>query len=151
MNRRLEQAHRQYDAGEYDRAFVAFMEAAQNGDVHAMNQVASMYTAGEGVQCDYERALEWELKSWDGGNVSAAINIAITYRIRGDIAESKKWLEKALENGDGEAALQLAKLYLVSEKERDRIEELLNYAIANDRTCEDSIEEANGLLKIVTR
>jgi TPR repeat protein len=39
------------------------------------------------------------------------VNLGITYRLKGDIRKSKAWFEKAIETGDGSAALELAKLY----------------------------------------
>lgn len=151
MRKRIEQAQAHYDAGELEPAFSGFLAAAEDGDVHAMCQVASMYSCGEGVRCDHGKALEWEIRSWEGGNLSAAVNVAITYRTMGDVVEAKKWFERAIESGDGDAALQLAKLYLVSDKETDKVRALLGSAIADDGNCQESIEEAKALLEAMAR
>jgi hypothetical protein len=53
-----------------------------------------------------------------------------------------------MEDGDREAALLLAKLYLVSEKEHEKVRELLGVALSRkpDFLCDESIEEAHRLL-----
>jgi TPR repeat protein len=87
MTSKFEIALKAYEAGEYSRAFSAFVEAAKNGDADAMSQIALMYTHGEGVRQNFDSALEWELKSWEGGNKDTAINIAITYRLKVDLVK----------------------------------------------------------------
>jgi TPR repeat protein len=66
--------------------------------------------------------------------------------MKGDIRKSKKWFEKAIKSGDGSAALQLAKLYMVSDKEKDTVKFYLKHAINNENMCEADIEEAEKLL-----
>ena len=144
--KKFNQAHEVYENGDYRTAFKLFLQAAEDGDVDAMNRIAIMYTCGEGVICDYDKSIEWEKKAIASGSTSALLNIGITYRIKGDIKLSKYWFEKSLDSGDGEAALQLAKLYLVSDKEIDRVKAYLSIAINSERMCEASIEEAKQLL-----
>lgn len=105
-----------HEKGDYGLALDLFMQCAKNGDVYAMERIASMYIGGEGVNCDYDKAIEWYLKALEGNCATALINIGITYRIKGDIKKSKYWLEKSFASGDAEAALLLAKLYMVSSK-----------------------------------
>ncbi len=135
-----------YEKGEFSSAFDTFLKAAEKGDTSSMLRIASMYTCGEGVKCDYEKAEKWELKAIEAGDQTGMVNLGITYRIKGDIRKSKAWLEKALEYGDGSAALELAKLYLVTEKETDTVKKHLKQAIANENMCEADIEEAEKLL-----
>ena len=105
-----------------------------------------MYTCGEGVKCDYDKAIEWHRKALDGKSASAMINLGITYRIKGDIRKSKYWLKKSLDTGDAEAALLLAKLYMVSDKEKETIIKYLDVVLNSRHVCESSIEEAEKLL-----
>ena len=135
-----------YEKGDFTSAFQMFMKAAENGDTSSMLRVASMYTTGEGVPCNYDMAEEWELKAIEAGDTTGMVNIGITYRIKGDILKSKAWFEKAFKSGDGSAALELAKLYMVSEKEKDTVKFYLKHAINNDNMCEADIEEAERLL-----
>ncbi|WP_043649179.1 tetratricopeptide repeat protein [Chitinilyticum litopenaei] len=135
-----------YEKGDFAGAFAAFMQAAMEGDTSCMLRVAVMYTCGEGVNCDYDKAIEWELKAVEGGEISALVNLGISFRIKGDIRKAKHWFERAIESGDGSGALELAKLYLVSPKENERTIEYLKLAISSKNMCEVEVEEAQKLL-----
>lgn len=135
-----------YEKNDYLLAFDLFVECATNGDVYAMERIANMYTCGEGVKCDYDKAIEWHRKALYGKSASAMINLGITYRIKGDIRKSKYWLKKSLDTGDAEAALLLAKLYMVSDKEKETIIKYLDVVLNSRHVCESSIEEAEKLL-----
>ena len=139
-------ADKLYNKGDYSSAFQIFLRAAKNGDTSSMLRIALMYTCGEGVHCNYDKAEKWELKAIEAGDNTGMVNIAITYRIKGDIRSAKAWLEKAFKAGDGSAALELAKLYMVSEKESDTVKFYLKQAIKNENMCEADIEEAEKLL-----
>jgi TPR repeat protein len=135
-----------FESGDFLAAFSRFLQAAESGDSNCMLRVASMYTNGEGVRCDYDRAVAWELKAVGAGNVSAMVNVGISYRIKGDLVNAKHWFEQALAAGDGSGALELAKLYRVSEKETGRVVEYLKLALANPQMCQADIEDAQQLL-----
>ena len=135
-----------YERKEFGEAFKVFLQAANNGDVSSMIRVASMYTCGEGIECDYDKAIEWEIKAAEGGNDSALFNLGVTYRIKGDIRKSKFWFEKALDIGDSSAAVELAKLYLASDKETDTVIRYLKRALSSGDMCVADVEEAKSLL-----
>lgn len=135
-----------YEKGDFVGAFSAFMQAANKGCTSSMTRVASMYTCDEGINCDYDKAIEWELKAIEGGEITALVNLGISYRIKGDIRRAKYWFERAIESEDGSGALELAKLYMVSPKEQERTIEYLNLAITSSNMCEADIEEAQELL-----
>lgn len=135
-----------FENGEFELAFAAFLSAAEEGCAHSMLRLASMYTSGEGVPCNYDKAIEWELKAVERGDLAALLNLGISYRIKGNILEAKYWFEKSLEAGDGSGALELAKLYMVSSKEKAKVIEYLQFAISAENMCEADIEEAQGLL-----
>ncbi len=134
------------DGGHYDEAFATFLEAATAGCAHSMLRLGLMYTRGEGVKCDYDKAIEWELKAAEMGEVIAYLNLGISYRIKGDILSAKCWFEKAIGGGDGSAAIELAKLYMVSAKEKAKVWKYLNFAINAENMCEADIDEARELL-----
>lgn len=140
------EADRLHDIGEYEKAFELFVKAAENGDAASMARIACMYTSGEGVELDYDKAIEWEMKAIEAGYTTAMLNIGITYRMKGDLRQSKHWFEKSLAAGDGAASLQLAKLYIVSDKETERVRGYLQQAIDSDNMIESDVEEARALL-----
>lgn len=135
-----------YDAGNFEEAFALFLKAAEHGDCNAMCRIALMYESGDGTLSDIEESIYWDLKAIEGGCNTSLLNLAITYRHLGEIRKSKHWLEKSLGTGDGEAALELAKLYSVSDKEIATVINYLNIAIASDNLTEASREEALELL-----
>lgn len=63
-----------FESKNYEQAFATFLVAANAGCTHSMLRVASMYTCGEGVSCNYEKAIEWELKAMEYGE-SGALSI----------------------------------------------------------------------------
>lgn len=136
-----------YDTGRYAEAFECFMKSAEAGNPFSMTRIACMYADGEGVERDIARSIYWDTQAIEHGNMSSALNLATTYRVIGDIRESKKWLMLAADGGDGEAALQLAKLYMVSEKETETVRALLGKASQSLNLCEESQEEVAELLK----
>ncbi len=140
------QADKQYELGHLDAAFELFLKAAKQGDSSAMSRLACLYSDGEGVSQDYEKSIEWDLKAINLGEDLSMLNLAITYRIVGNISKAKYWFEKSLAAGNGEAALALAKLYMVSDKEQESIKHYLSIAVNHMSICEESCQEANELL-----
>jgi len=139
-----------YENGEIEKAFRLFLRAAEEGDYDAMARVANMYSCGEGVTCNYEKAIEWEQRAIASGKTSSYINLAISYRTIGDMRMAKQWLEEAYRAGDGEAALELAKLYTVCESSKDTVLKYLNDTLHSPNVSEGSVEEARELLREYT-
>ena len=139
-------ANNAYENGDYKLAFKLFLDASKSGDTDATSRIASMYADGEGVDRDYEKSIEWDLKAIGEGNVVSMANLAITYRMIGNIKESKYWFEQAIGAGDSDAALELAKLFMVSDKEKEKVVYLLNLVLDSKSSCDSSKEEASTLL-----
>ena len=140
------------EEGKYAEALQIYLALVERGDTRAMLSAANMYAAGRGVEIDYDKVMELEKRAADAGNTTAFYNLAVSYRHLGDIRQARHWFEKAFaseEGGDGSAALALAKLYMVSDKETDTVIKYLRVACA----CEpyetislDEFEEAQRLL-----
>lgn len=140
-------ADKEYDEGNYKRAFDLFMELANLNDPSGMTRVALMYAEGEGVKKDYDLSMEWDRKAIEAGCILSLTNLAITYRMMGDIINAKKYFEKAIEAGDDDAALALAKLYMVTDLERNKIIQLLKLVTSSSNVTDDSKEQALLLLE----
>jgi uncharacterized protein len=147
----FEKADRLYDRGQFKKAFDIFLELAQRGDASACSRVANMYGDGKGVAFDFAKSVEWDLRAIELGNMGSLFNLGVSYRTRGDSKEARKWFEKSLEAGDGEAAVELAKLLHVSEHESDRVFHLLKFAIESKNITDGSREEAQELLREISR
>lgn len=139
-----------YEQGLYKEAFEEFLRLAVEGDTSAMTRVACMYCDAEGVDSNLEQSIFWDKKAAELGNPTGFFNLGITYRNIGDMRNAKKYLLKALEDDDGEPALQLAKIYMISELETEKVIEYLTQAINSDFISQYSYEEALGLLKELT-
>ncbi|MBR6975323.1 MAG: sel1 repeat family protein [Ottowia sp.] len=139
------------EEGKYAEALQIYLALAERGDTGAMLSAAGLYTGGRGVEIDYDKAMELEKRAADAGEAHAFYNLAVSYRHLGDIRQARHWFEKAFASGelDGSAALALAKLYMVSDKETDTVIKYLRVACA----CEPyetiplaEFEEAQRLL-----
>ncbi len=151
VSKLFEQGSDVFEQGDYDRAFKLFRKGAEEGDVDCMGQLATMYSHGDGTPMNFDKSLEWDRKAFEAGSKSSLYNMAITYRMMGDILQYKSMLEKAVETGDSEAALLLAKLYMISDKENDNIIKYLGIVIDESDSFEASIEEAKELLSKIQR
>lgn len=135
------------EQGLFEQAFEAFSAGAEAGDASCMTRLALLYTLGKGIPfSDYDKAIEWETKAYEGGYALALFNLGITYRMKGDLLAARACLEKALAAGDNSAALELAKLYVVSPKESETVRDYLGLVIGDDSLCEAEREEAARLL-----
>ena len=142
----FEEADRLYDEDRLEDSFAMFLKLAEAGDASACGRVALMYFEGEGVPFDFDESVKWDLRAIELGDTTSLSNLAITYRNTGNAREARKWLEKAVATGDGDAALDLAKLLHVSDFEIDNVRRLLKTAIASDYITEMSREEAEEML-----
>ena len=124
-----EQAFEEYHSGNTESAVKKLLVSANSGNVSAMELLALFYSGDENENYDLEKSAYWDMKAIESGSTVSLINLAITYRMRGNIREAKKWFGKAIEAGDGEAVLDLAKLYMVSEREKDTVKVLLEKVI----------------------
>ena len=141
------EAEKAFDSKNYVLAFSLYKKSADLGNVASMNTLGMMYGGGYLQPVDNFKSLEWHMKAFEkDGSCISCFNIGITYRHLGEIAKSKEWFLKALEKGDDDAALELAKLYMVSEKEVETVRHYLNQAINSDSVCESTVEEATALL-----
>jgi uncharacterized protein len=141
-----ETAIKQYEEGNFAQAFPLFRQLAEAGNPDGCSMLAIMYDDGHGVEADFETAILWDLKAIGHGSMISLSNLAITYRRHGNCREARKWFEKAVESGDGDAMLDLARLLDVSDHETSNVERLLRDAISSNHITEAGREEAAALL-----
>jgi TPR repeat protein len=137
-----------YDRGDYATALDRFVRGADAGDGRAMSRLANMYEDGVGVDVDFERSVEWDLKAVAAGFETSLINLGIKFRRAGSMRKARYWFERALDKGDGEAALELAKLYSVSDAEEATARRYLQSAAEAGRLSQASAEEIERLSKL---
>lgn len=145
----FEQASLEWEQGNNRKAFELFRKAALQGDPSAQHNLGYFYDEGEGIEKNTQQALYWYKKAAKNGEICSCSNIAEIYRLAGKIQRAKFWLLKAVEQGDGDAAFELAKLYL-SQKRMDNLTKAVEYlkmVTSSKMVTEASLEEAHLLLE----
>lgn len=101
-----------HDAGDFDLALRCFQQGVAAGDVSCLERLAYMYDEGIGVGVDKRFAMRCYQSAWRRGGQVAANNIAILYRQQGNLKAMVRWYKRAIERGDEDARVELAKCYL---------------------------------------
>ena len=100
------------DAGEFDVALRCFQQGAALGDAGCLERLGAMYYVGNSVEVDKQFALHCYRRAWWRGGLCAANNMAILYREQGDAKAMIRWFKRAIERGDEDPRVELAKCYL---------------------------------------
>jgi TPR repeat protein len=100
------------DAGDFDLALRCFQHGGALGDAACLERLGHMHAVGNGVDVDKQFALHCYRRAWRRGGLCAANNIAILYREQGDAKAMIRWFRRAIERGDEDARVELAKCYL---------------------------------------
>lgn len=152
MKSLFEQASQVWEEGKTKKAFELFRKAAKQGDKGALLNLGYCYDEGVGTRKNIRKAMCWYEKAAKTGELAAYTNIAIYHCSIGDFERAKQWFLDALEKGDKETALELAKLGLEGKinLSRTEITEYLQIVInakARIEVCEAVQEEAYFLLE----
>ncbi|CKK57390.1 sel1 repeat protein [Neisseria meningitidis] len=79
------------------------LQAAEQGDADAQNNLGAMYAEGQGVRQDDTEAVRWFRQAADQGLAQAQFNLGAMYYkghgVRQDRALAQEWLGKACQNG----------------------------------------------------
>jgi uncharacterized protein len=97
------------------RAIAILTQVAEKGNAEARFALGEAYEAGSGVPADPAQALAAYRQAADLGNPAAQTKLALlhvsgTLGVTKDVAEAKRWLERALEKGFAPAAMNLSLL-----------------------------------------
>ncbi len=153
-----QRAERYWSDGKLRFALRFFLEAAEAGCVPAFEKVAQFYDNGTGAKANRDSALHWYLRAYreEGrwyrkkyrlGLSSSANNIGCILRDKQKPKAALSWFKRAVRLGDGDANLQIAKIYLRSERDRGKAINYLQKTIKAPYVTDGSIEEAKALLK----
>lgn len=93
----FESANQEYEDGNYEVAFLGFMNLANQGYIKARISVGCMYMSGTGIQQDYIEAAKWFLPAAKLGYSIAQQNLACILLDKNP-AEAIKWLTHAASN-----------------------------------------------------
>ena len=143
------EASASWDAGDNATAFTLFKKAAALGNVSAQHNLGYFYDEGVGVRKNKRLALRWYKSAWTRDQQSGTCaNIARLYSEIGNRRRAMHWWTKAVGMGDGDAALDLAKLFLATaaDEKRTKAVRLLKAAAKSAHITDDGKQEARALL-----
>lgn len=146
-------ANHEWDSGKTKLAFKLFLKAVDAGHVSAKNSVGFFLDHGLGIRKNKTQAMQWYRQAARKGDVSACSNIGISYRDRGNIKQARVWFEKALKKGDSGAAIDLAKLLLITKRKPNTAKAVryLQTAVKSKYVSAADKQQADKLLASITR
>jgi TPR repeat protein len=109
-------------------------------------QLAIFYDHGIGVKADPDAALDWYRLAYRRGDRSVANNIGCILRDRKKLGQAIGWFRRAIQQNDGDASLNIAKIYL-HKGDLVRTRSYLDKARRSPWATEQSKEEARSLLR----
>jgi len=135
-----------WQGGQLRPAFRFFLAAAKSGMVAAFSTVGNFYDHAIGVKANRDAALYWYRLAYRNGARSVANNIGCILRDRKRLRQAIKWFRRAVRQNDGDANLNIAKIYL-GRGDFSRAERYLQTTAESAWATEASKEEANLLLR----
>jgi TPR repeat protein len=111
----VKKAKTAYNAKDYGLAMRCYRQAAEKGDVQAMNMIADMYQSGRGAPCDFKEAMRWFRQAADKGNSHAMWRVGSMYAlgegVTEDDGERMRWWRKAADIGDSDLKYRIGAMY----------------------------------------
>lgn len=98
--------------------FATTQALAKKGDATAQNELGVLYTQGELVSQDYNKALEWYKKSANQGYADAQYNLGYLYEkgigVQANEDKAIEWYQKAYHQGHTAAEHRLTMMFINS-------------------------------------
>jgi len=113
-------ANEEWDHGKLRSAFRLFLSGARAGDPGAQVNLGYFYDTGLGMKPNRRQALYWYKRAFQQGYAPAATNIGTIFRDQRQLKKALVWFRRAVKLGDGDANLEIAKIYLRDEEEVGR-------------------------------
>jgi uncharacterized protein len=104
-----------YERGDFEAAYAAWHPLAEQGDIIAQYNIASMYDNGQGVAEDKSEAARWYRAAAEQGDVDAQFSLGFMYDygegVEQDYGEAVRWYRAAAEQGLSNAQFSLGVMY----------------------------------------
>ena len=136
-----------YKEEKYLEAFIVFERLNDIGDADATSMMAIMYGSGLGVEENIQKSIELDIVAHKRGSFTSAFNLALTYKKIDKIYDAELWFNNAIELGDDEAYIELAKILLKRHYHKTILSFLLNSAIERNSISENALTEAKLILR----
>lgn len=146
LERLFIEANKKQDRRDFAAAFKLFELAALAGHVDAMNSLGYAFDVGCGVRQDKKKAMLWYRKASRRGNLCSYTNIGTIYRDLKNFKKAHIWFLKAFKKGDGDAALEIAKIYMRDKKKLRYAKKYLHLTLQARNVTDNSREQARVLL-----
>jgi len=136
------------EKNDFRNAFRCLLAGAQLGDSGSQLNLGNFYASGKGTRKSLEKAAYWYKKAYKNGYSTAALNLAIDRRNEGNVRSAVAWFKKAIAMKDGNACIELAKIYKSRKGGQKVATDLLRRALRlnRDGISEAGREEAESLL-----
>ncbi|MGH9746547.1 MAG: tetratricopeptide repeat protein [Candidatus Acidiferrales bacterium] len=135
-----------WSKGHLRPAFRLFLAAARAGMEAAFSTVGNFYHNGIGVNANPDTALDWYRLAYRAGARSVANNIGCILRDRKKFGQAIEWFRRAVQQKDGDANLNIAKIYL-HKGDLVKTRSYLDKTRRSPWATEQSKEEARSLLR----
>ena len=138
------------DRGRYAEALPLLLQGAKAGDTSCQILLGNYLSDGrKGIPIDRKRAVYWYKRAYKQGSSTGASNLVMHYRKQGDVDEAYRWFELAVESGDNEAHLALAKTWLYDRENKAKaIKHLKAVFLGNPRDVSElGRDEARTMLR----
>jgi TPR repeat protein len=145
------EAEKRQESGDLRSAFRLLLAGAKAGHTGCQLNIGNYYDAGSGVRRNRSAALYWYKRAYRRGVSSAANNIGVLWRNENKPKRALQWFRKAVQLGDDEAHLEIAKYYLWIERQPEKAISHLEKVRRMKWVSEAGVEEAAMLLKQVRK
>jgi len=98
--------------GANDKSFLSFLGAAKLGDEEAQVAVGYAYAYGISRKANVDEALRWWKRAYRRGSWAAAFNLGMFYRDAKQWSKALKWFQRAVQAGDKDGLVEIAKIHL---------------------------------------
>lgn len=135
------------DVGRHREAVELFRRAAYLGCNAAYGRLAIAFHDGTGVRRSPAIALHYYKRALRVGDTGALNNIGVLRREQGRLSEAARWFQRAVDAGNDDALLQLAKLGLQRVGMTRTVRDQLRRVVRSNTCTIGSREEAADLLR----
>ena len=136
-----------WDRKRFKQAFQFMSEAAEAGCDSAQVDLGYFYDVGIGVAKNPKLAKFWYRRSAAAGNAAGAYNLGILYRDLQRKTTARAWFNRAIELGDEDGHIELARMHMSSRRVNHRAaKQHLRTVLRSKKSHPDSKRTAAALL-----
>lgn len=143
-------ADQEWQRGKVRSARKLFLLAAKKGDKASQLNVGYFYDQGIGVRRNRTAALHWYERAYRSGDASAANNIGTIWNENGNTKRALAWFRRAINLGNDESNIEVAKLYMQSKGNAKKAIPYLRRVCESNSVSQTASETAKQLLKKLT-